>query len=83
VSAAGCRIEPPVSEPIAIGVIPAATATALPPLEPPAVREGSCGFRAGKKALFSFEEPIASSSMFVLPTMTASAARSRATTVAS
>ena len=34
-SDAGCRIEPPVSEPSAIGDKPAATATAEPPLEPP------------------------------------------------
>ena len=34
-SAAGWRIEPPVSEPSASGAKPAATAAALPPLEPP------------------------------------------------
>src|SRR6478735_4813316 len=81
--AAGCRIEPPVSLPREPAAIPAATATALPPLEPPAVRVGSQGFFIGPKALFSPDEPIANSSMFVLPTSTASAARSRATTVAS
>ena len=37
----------------------------------------------GKKAEFSFEPPIANSSMFVLPISTASAAFSRAITVAS
>jgi hypothetical protein len=41
VSAAGCRIEPPVSEPMASGVMPDATATALPPDEPPGMRVGS------------------------------------------
>ncbi len=42
---AGTRIEPPVSLPIAQSHIPAATATADPPDEPPATRLGSCGFR--------------------------------------
>ena len=37
-SADGMRIEPPVSEPIAAGASPAATATAEPLLEPPATR---------------------------------------------
>ncbi len=32
--AAGPRIEPPISEPWAMGTIPAETAAALPPLEP-------------------------------------------------
>src|SRR4051812_18939048 len=82
-SAAGWRIDPPVSLPRDPAAMPADTATALPPLEPPAVRGGSPGLRIGPKALFSPEEPIANSSMLVLPTKTASAARRRATTVAS
>src|SRR3954451_13404521 len=82
-SAAGCRIEPPVSLPREPAAMPAATATALPPLEPPAVRVGSQGLRIGPNALFSPDEPIANSSMFVFPTRMASAARRRATTVAS
>lgn len=32
---AGNRIEPPPSQPSAMGIIPAATALALPPEEPP------------------------------------------------
>ena len=36
--AAGCRIDPPVSDPSARGVSPAATATADPPLDPPGMR---------------------------------------------
>ena len=46
---------------------------------------GPCaqGFRVGPKAEFSVEDPIANSSQLVLPTMTAPAASSRATTVAS
>src|SRR5690242_8970228 len=83
VKAAGWRIEPPVSEPSAPGVIPDATATALPPDEPPGERVGSHGFLVGRKALFSVDEPMANSSMLHLPGSSASAARSRATTVAS
>ena len=37
------RIEPPVSVPMAAGTMPSATAAAEPPLDPPAVRAGSCG----------------------------------------
>src|SRR5450755_1978902 len=76
-------MEPPVSLPSAPAASPADTAAALPPLEPPAVRERSQGFRIGPNALFSPDEPMANSSMLVLPTSTASAARRRATTVAS
>ena len=43
-SEAGTRIEPLVSEPSARGTMPAATATADPPDEPPANRVTSCGF---------------------------------------
>lgn len=42
-SAAGIRIEPPVSVPSATGAAPMATATAEPPLDPPASRAGSQG----------------------------------------
>jgi hypothetical protein len=66
--AAGWRTEPPVSEPRAMGTIPAATATAEPPDEPPGTRDGSSGLRAGPQALFSFDDPIANSSQFVFAT---------------
>ena len=46
-AAAGMRSEPPPSLPWATGTIPAATAAAAPPLEPPAVRLRSHGLRAG------------------------------------
>ncbi len=46
-SDAGWRIEPPVSVPIAQGALPAATAAALPPLEPPGTRVRSQGFCTG------------------------------------
>src|SRR6478735_11031751 len=81
--AAGWRIEPPVSEPRASGLKPAATAAALPPDDPPGTRAGSCGLRVGPNAEFSVEEPIANSSRFVFPTITAPTARTRSTTVAS
>ena len=42
-SAAGWRIEPPVSVPIDHGAEPAATAAALPPEEPPGTRRRSHG----------------------------------------
>ncbi len=45
--AAGIRTEPPPSLPCATGCIPAATADADPPLEPPAVCSRFHGFRAG------------------------------------
>jgi hypothetical protein len=80
--AAGWRIDPPVSVPIAHGASPAATATALPPDEPPGTRERSHGFSTGPKPEFSFEEPMANSSWFVLPSSGAPAAASLATTVA-
>ena len=44
-SAAGWRIEPPVSVPSESGAIEAATAAAEPPLEPPGTRSLSHGFR--------------------------------------
>ena len=41
----GIRIEPPPSPPMPTGTIPAATATAVPPLEPPGVCSGFHGLR--------------------------------------
>src|SRR5450755_3260418 len=79
---AGSRIEPPVSVPTAIGTPRAPTVLALPPDEPPGTRDKSQGLRVGKKPEFSHDEPIANSSMFVLPIITAPAASSLATTVA-
>ena len=42
----GMRIDPPVSLPMAQSHMPAATATAEPPEDPPETRLGSCGLRA-------------------------------------
>ena len=66
-----------------MGLNPAATAAAEPPEDPPGTRVVSWGLRVGPKAEFSVDEPIANSSRFVLPTITAPASASRRTTVAS
>src|SRR5688572_5315337 len=81
-NAAGWRTEPPVSEPSAIGTTPAATAAADPPDDPPGTRSGASGLRVGPNALFSVDDPIANSSRFVLPIITAPASRKRSMTVA-
>ena len=83
VTCAGWRIEPPVSEPSASGASNAATAAAEPPPDPPGIRSRSHGLCVGPYAECSVEEPIANSSMLVLPSGTRPAARARATTVAS
>src|SRR3954464_4021790 len=82
VGAAGWRIEPPVSVPSAHGALPAATAAALPPLEPPGTRVRSHGFSTGPKAEFSLDEPIANSSWLSLPRIGAPARCRFSTTVA-
>ena len=82
-SAAGCRIDPPVSVPVHAATSPAATAAAEPPELPPATQRGFHGLCTAPKYEFSLDEPIANSSMFVLPTSTVPAARSCATTCAS
>src|SRR3954468_6949908 len=68
---------------MASGAKPAATAAALPPLDPPGTRVVSWGLRVGPNAEFSVELPMANSSRLVFPTMTAPAAARRCTTVAS
>src|SRR5918994_4188555 len=80
---AGWRIDPPVSEPRLTAASLAATAAAGPPLLPPGTRWVSHGFRTGLKAEFSFDEPIANSSVLALPRNTAPCSRRRRTTVAS
>src|SRR5687768_16555977 len=82
VSAAGWRIEPPVSVPVAAGAIRAATAALLPPEEPPGARSAlppSCrrhGLITLPKWLVSLDEPIANWSMLSLPSMPAPASHS-------
>ena len=77
--AAGMRIEPMPSEAVAAGHSPAATAAALPPLEPPAVRSVFQGLRVRPNAGPSVSPMMASSGVLVLPITTAPAARSRFT----
>ncbi len=79
---AGWRIDPPVSVPSAKGTIPRATATADPPLLPPATRVSSIAFLVGPNAEFSVLLPCANESKFVLPIQIAPSASSRSTTVA-
>ena len=62
--------------------MPAATAAAEPPDEPPGTREVSQGFLTGPNAEFSFDEPIANSSQFVLPTIIAPASSNLSMAVA-
>src|SRR3954465_11769266 len=83
VTAPGWRIEPPVSVPMASGASKAATAAAEPPPDPPGVRARAQGLRVGPYAECSVEDPMANSSMLVLPRIGRPAALSRATTVAS
>src|SRR5262245_8425080 len=67
---AGIRIEPPPSVPWAIGTMPAATAAAEPPLEPPALCLGFHGFRVGPNRRGSVELARPISGVLVLPKMT-------------
>ena len=81
--AAGCLIDPPVSVPVAIVQRSAATAAAEPPEEPPGTLFVSQGFLTGPKKLVSLDEPIANSSILVLPSITTPASLNLPTTVAS
>src|SRR5215217_7667400 len=68
---------------MAHGASPPATAAEEPPDEPPGIRSWFQGLRVTRYAEFSVEEPIANSSMLVLPRSTVPAVLSRAATVAS
>lgn len=81
-NAAGWRMDPPVSEPSAMGVMPAATEAAEPPDEPPGTHAVFHGLFVGWKAEVSVEEPNANSSIFALPTGTQPASSMRWTQVA-
>ena len=60
-AAAGMRIEPPVSVPTDAKHMPSTTATAAPPLDPPAERVWSRGCRTGPNAVSSLVVPNANS----------------------
>ena len=68
--AAGIRIEPPPSLPWATGTMPAATAAAEPPEEPPGVRSRSHGLRVGPNRRASVTGRIPYSGSVVVPTIT-------------
>ena len=68
--AAGMRIEPPPSLPCATGTIPAATAAAAPPEEPPGVRCRSHGLRVGPNRRASLTGRMPYSGSVVVPTIT-------------
>ena len=76
---AGIRIEPPPSVAWAIGSMPAATAAAAPPLEPPALWPRFHGLRVGPNSRGSVDGAMPISGVFDLPTMTRPARFIRAT----
>jgi hypothetical protein len=71
--AAGRRIDPPSSDPTASGTNPAATPAPAPPLDAPAVRVGSQGFRVSAATRFTERPHIENSGKLVLPSITAPA----------
>src|SRR6185312_4878663 len=82
-SAAGPRIEPPVSEPSANGTRPAATAAPEPLDEPPVKCSRFQGLRAGGHGRSKDGPPCANSWVASLPSSTAPASRSLLVVVAS
>src|SRR5580704_11498039 len=83
---AGWRIEPPVSVPVAASAARDATAAAEPPDEPPGTSgrlspRRRHGFSTAPKAQVALAEPIANSSMFTLPSITAPSRQRLAVTV--
>src|SRR5947209_16294054 len=82
-NAAGMRVDPPPSLAVAIGTIPAATAAAEPPLDPPGVTAGSQGLRVVPHARVEVKHTEPNSGDAVLPTTTAPACRRRATSSSS
>ena len=71
---AGMRMLPPPSEALANGIIPAATAAAAPPLDPPGVRSSAHGLRVGPQATGCAVGRLPISELFVRPAMTSPAA---------
>src|ERR1700754_1959988 len=64
---AGVRIDPPPSDACAAGTMPAATADAEPPDEPPGVRSRFQGLRVAPKSTGSVVQARPSSGVLVLP----------------
>ena len=69
------RIEPPPSLACAAGTMPAATAAAEPPLEPPGESAGSHGLRVGPYSADSVTGSRPNSGVLVLPKITRPARR--------
>ena len=69
---------PPPSLACATGTIPAATAEPAPPLDPPQVRDKSCGLRVGPHASGSVTGRLPHSQLFVRPNGMNPAATNRA-----
>src|ERR1700674_1439736 len=65
---AGMRIEPAPSPPLAAGTMPAATAAAEPPDEPPTVRSSAHGLRVGPHRSGSEAVRLPNSRILVRPT---------------
>lgn len=78
----GWRIDPPVSLPSDNVAMPAATAAAEPPEDPPGTRSRSQGLLVVPKYEVSVDEPNANSSIFVLPRQMPPASSVLATQVA-
>lgn len=78
--AAGMRIDPPPSLAPATGTMPAATAAAAPPDEPPGVRLRSQGLRVGPFASGSVMPFAPNSGVLVLPKITSPESSHRSTT---
>ena len=76
---AGILIEPPPSEPVAIGTIPAPTAAPDPPLEPPAMWSPLQGVLVGPQATVSVVPITPNSEVVARPTGTMPQARTRRT----
>src|SRR6185436_235598 len=86
VRAAGCRIEPPVSVPVAPRQRCAATAAAEPPDDPPGTSAAfeflrRHGDTTGPKNEVSLDDPMANSSLLSLPSMMAPSRQRLAVTV--
>ena len=73
-NAAGIRIEPPPSDPVASGTRPAASAAAVPPDDPPGVWARLQGLRVIPKGTLSVLPRCPNSGVFVFPTTTQPAA---------
>ena len=82
-AAAGMRVEPPPSVAMPIGPMPAATATAAPPLDPPEVRSAVQALRVLPNSGASVRHLWPNSGVVVLPNSTAPAALTRAAATAS